>query len=303
MMNNRQANQLDMFRNVHKHGKDNEVIAATVPAFFNNINLLGQKIIAIESISGRQSERLGGVAEDKRNLRLKLCDITYATIAPVKAYALSIGDNTLRDKMDYSLSDLRKINDDTLAGIASNLHGLVVPLLPSLADYGITSAATDAWQLAIDAYSPVVAGPQAALANKRTLTLTLKQLFSEANVICNDLLDPLAVPFKVPQPGFYTTYLHVRQIKDMGTGSTRIKGFVDDENGRSLLDAVVTIQETGESVRTDIDGVFLFPGATQGTYTVKVEKPGFTSVTSEPFVLKRGQTANVELSLKTSAMS
>jgi hypothetical protein len=89
------------------------------------------------------------------------------------------------------------------------------------------------------------------------------------------------------------------------TGNISVKA-VDDQ-GAVMPGATVTI--TGAVLpralegTTDASGVFLFPGLTPGTYTIKVALQGFQTLIREDVVVRQGQTANIDVALKVGALS
>ena len=120
-MTNRQHNWLDMFNRViiHTTSTENQPITDTIPAFANGILALAAKKAAIVQKSGQQEAEITGITKDKAAARKDLDEITFATISPVVAYALSIGVNELRDIMKHSQTSIREINYDSIVAWVS----------------------------------------------------------------------------------------------------------------------------------------------------------------------------------------
>ncbi|HET7694731.1 MAG TPA: TonB-dependent receptor [Vicinamibacterales bacterium] len=89
------------------------------------------------------------------------------------------------------------------------------------------------------------------------------------------------------------------------TGSISVKA-VDDQ-GAVMPGATVTITSAvlprALEGTTDASGVFLFPGLTPGTYTIKVALQGFQTLVREDVVVRQGQTANIDAPLKVGALT
>ncbi len=75
---------------------------------------------------------------------------------------------------------------------------------------------------------------------------------------------------------------------------TIIKGSVlDGTTGEPIPDVTITIEETGQSVKTDAQGVFQFPGTVPlGEQVLKVEKVGYVTK-RYPIVVNEGQTVDI----------
>lgn len=296
-MTNTQHNQLDMFRTVSAHASNNQAITNTVVAFANGIAALNTKIAAIQQTSGEQAQSISGVTTDKSVLQDALCEITFSVIAPVKAYAIVNNNNTLAEQMNYSLTDLKAIQDDEIGQIAQSLLNIVNPLVPALADYGITPAIINTWQAAINNYIPSIAKPRIAITHRASLTEDLKTLFSEANAILKKILDPLTINFKTTSPHFYTDYLNARIIVDAGTGTTRVKGVCTHSlTGDPIYNVKVRMNEPALEVHTDVDGLYEQP-LSPATVTCTVTADGFQPQTTPAFAVPAGATITKDFSL------
>ena len=90
----------------------------------------------------------------------------------------------------------------------------------------------------------------------------------------------------------------------LGTGA--ISGAVTDPSGQVIPDAVVTITnaDTGltRTVNTTGAGVFTVPVLPPGTYTVRVEKSGFSTLEQKGVVVSVGGTATLQLGMRVGAV-
>lgn len=89
------------------------------------------------------------------------------------------------------------------------------------------------------------------------------------------------------------------------TGSIIVRAI--DDQGAVMPGATVTITSPvlpREAVGvTDASGVYQLPGLTPGTYTVKAALDGFQTVIREDIIVRQGQTANVEISMKVGGLA
>ena len=169
-----------------------------------------------------------------------------------------------------------------------------------LAEFGITNANIVAWQSAINEYSPEEVTPAVAIGHHKTITGDLKTLFDEANTICNNILDPLAIGFKEPEEHYFEDYLNARNIIDLGKGTTSLEVTVQFDDGvelQPIWKAQVTDSLSGETQETDTEGFAEFKPIARGDRTVTVEAEDFITQISDPFEIKQGTTASLEIVL------
>ena len=306
-MNNPQHNWLDMFSRVIKHttSTENQPITDTIPAFANGILALVAKKAAIVQLTGKQEEEITGITKDKAAARTALDDITFATISPVVAYALSIPDNELRDKMKHAISFVEKVQDDNIVAWATTRLSIINDIVSSnpnpLAFYGITTASLTAWHEAIVAYDPQAAAPQTAIDHRKSLTEELEELFSEGNDIIDDTLTPISIGFKQENPHFYSHYINATEIIDLGKGTTTLKALVQYDDGGDLkpvwkAKVSVDLREK-EAAITDIDGKAEIKPVKLGEVTVTVTHPDFQPQTTDPMLIIQGRTESLEFVL------
>jgi predicted nucleic acid-binding Zn ribbon protein len=291
-MDNTQFNHLNMFRAVSKHASNNQAITDTILAFKNGIIALNVKITAIQTTSGEQDLAITGVTTNKNQLQETLVQSTFSVISPVKAYAVSIGDTTLEEQMNLSVTELRETNDDQIGQKAQTLLDIVNPLVLVLADYGITPAIITSWQTDITNYLDALANPRIAITHRATLTDELVTLFSEANAILKKTLDPVSISFKAANPHYLSDYQKAREIIDLGTGTTRIKGKCTmlSPDGEPVYNAKIIINEQNIETTSDVDGLFVLIPQAPATITLTVSGSTIQTQTTPPFEVTQGET-------------
>ncbi|MBI3502286.1 MAG: hypothetical protein HY063_10880 [Bacteroidetes bacterium] len=289
-MDNIQFNQLNMFRSVSKHASKHQPITDTIVAFKNGIIALNVKITAIQTTSGEADLAISGVTENKNQLQEALVQSTFSHISPTMAYAVSINDTTLEGEMNYSITDLQRLNDDQLGQDAQTLLGIVNNLISSLSDYGITPATINSWQQDINNYLAVLANPRIAITHRATLNEELVTIFKEANTILKKTLDPISVSFKANNKQYLSDFEKARVIVDLGSGTTRIKGKVTilSADGEPKYNAKIKINEQNTEVATDVDGLYVHEPDAPSTVTLTVSGDGIETQTTPPFAVKKG---------------
>lgn len=307
-MTNKQHNWLDMFNRVINHatGTDNQPITDTIPAFATGILALAAKRAAIVLKAGKQEEEITGITKDKAEARKDLDEITFATISPVVAYALSLEekDFELHDKMKHAKSTIRDINDDEIVAWASTRFTIIEAIVSNggnpLSGYGITPASLTAWNEAIVAYDPQAAAPQTAKDHRKSLTEELDELFTEGNEIVDNTLDPISIGFKKDNPHYYKDFRNATEIIDLGKGTTILEALVQTIVGsetKPVWKATISVDQTDESAITDIDGKAEIKPVKKGEVTVTVSHPEFQPQTTDPLKITQGKTVSLEFVL------
>jgi len=111
-----------MQRGIEHHPDANIPIIETVRAFstiFNNQKAFNAQI---KSANGGQKSPRIGFARDKRASKMSFCNKTLKIANPIHAFAKYIGDNPLRDKVNYIFSKINRLCDDQSAPRYQIIH-------------------------------------------------------------------------------------------------------------------------------------------------------------------------------------
>jgi tetratricopeptide (TPR) repeat protein len=90
------------------------------------------------------------------------------------------------------------------------------------------------------------------------------------------------------------------QIGSGQAASSILEGSIRDSHSHAVPDAIVSLLNSGKAVltaRTDSDGKYRLAVLSGGTYTLRVEKTGFSRSAFGPFVLGGTETKRVDLTL------
>jgi hypothetical protein len=226
-MDARQKARFNMRKAVEQHLDENTVIIAAVPAFPTALGKLKTFNDRIAAAAGLQETPRTGVAKDKQARKDELIQNALKVVKPARAYAAATGDNTLRDEIDYSETDLNRLRDEQLAPRCQVIHDRAAALLEEMNDYGLTQAKLTALQTAIDNYSAETPKTRAARAETSVQTDNLEDLFSESKKVLLQM-DDMIDNFEDDHPDFVAKYKKLREIdeppsrprkpKDAGTG-------------------------------------------------------------------------------------
>ncbi len=229
-MNNRQEDKLSMFISVDDVWESNKDIWVNTPASVRAFDKFKKIISEIVTQQEIQKGKTTGVTENKQKEEDRLIRITLEFASVVHSYASLIGDNELKQNVNYSPTDLKSARDTDLRAICQSVHRIAESVLSGLADYGKTQEDLDKLQTAIDDFSEMLSKPRAAIGTRTTATSRLQELFKEGDELLRDHLDMIMVSYKTSYPTFYNMYQSARTIVDMGKRSkTEEETELDDE--------------------------------------------------------------------------
>jgi hypothetical protein len=94
----------------------------------------------------------------------------------------------------------------------------------------------------------------------------------------------------------------VQPVAAQTTGSASLRGTVKDPQGAIIRDAVVTITNNRtrdeRKATSSEDGTYTFTALSPGNYTVKVEAPGFKTMTQTDFAIETSDTKGLDISME-----
>ncbi|HEV7230840.1 MAG TPA: carboxypeptidase-like regulatory domain-containing protein [Bacteroidia bacterium] len=298
-----QSNWLDMLKEVYSHLIRNEELISDKPAFVSGVNTLGQLVTSLECLSCHCSAKPGEKTEDRNLKTYALCRLSSSILEAGREYAAYMQDEELEKEFQHSYATLIKLNQEELGILLGRMFDRIQALTPRLAVYGLTGGIIQAWDLLLRTSSSGSKSPRAAMLLHKKMMVCYNQLFKDGLQLCQDFLDPLAATLGKKDPKFHTLYQQKRQVKELTPGN-RVQGKVKTKNASStgksqtsLEGASLTLVETGVQVHSDSEGNFLFRAVKKGRYSLRAEKEGFYTKTSQPFDLKDGETVTVDFLL------
>ena len=171
---------------------------------------------AIEDNIEVQERQLGGIAQNKSELKAQMVDQALAVAQATFALATDTGDTVLRGAVDYSRSDLLEGRDTVVGQRCQGVHAAANGVAAALVAYGVVAADLVALQAAIDAYVVAVSAPRTAITIRKGATEAIATLVREGLGILNDRMDKLMPEFEASAPNFYQEYFDARIIVDLG---------------------------------------------------------------------------------------
>jgi hypothetical protein len=154
-----------------------------------------------------------GATTDKGLAKRLLAYRTSEICGPAVAYAVSVGDNTMKARVDFSFSDLYQTRDENLP---PRILGIIQALtaLAAIPASGITAGDVTEVTDLLAAYEAASDQPRAITVVKKSAGISLKTELSAALKLLSEQLDNQMLRYRTSNPGFYNGYLAARVIVD-----------------------------------------------------------------------------------------
>lgn len=222
LMNDTQANKLEMFLIVRTTCERHESAWSGMPIFADTFKNYGKALDRIQDLL-ESREALGSAAENKARARQEMAEKAFSLAAGLRAYGAISGKRELLSNVDFTRTDFLFGRDEATLTRANIVMDAVKEHLAALAPYSIIDK--DLWNLrkAIEAYEKLLHAPEANRAARAGMTQQLATAFDKADEILKERLDNLVAIFADSQPGFVQAYEKARVIKDR-TGPAREPG-------------------------------------------------------------------------------
>lgn len=303
-MTSRQESKLNMYTAVLTHCNADPLIPPTVPAFATALAAFAIKHTAIFTTSTAEAAVIGGYAVDKATKRNSLCTQAADVAAAVYAYAVATNDLVLKEKMDISFSELKKLKDELLVQACSNIHADATAIVASLVPYGLTAAVLTSFNTNCTTYLTSVPIPRNAVSTRKAHGAALKQLFKEADAILKSQMDKLINQFKTNHPLFHAAYKHNRIILDPATSATQLIGTITTpsaggapDGGSPIPGVSIQVQGTTYITTNQPNGEYKLKIPIPGAYNITFAKPGYTTITILNITITLGQTTVLDMQL------
>jgi len=269
-MNNKQSNHLDMFNATKQVYTTHQAVIDSVQARGLAFTTFTGNVAAINSNIATQSMVTTGVTTDKGVSRTALNELSGVIFGIARAWALANNDNTNAEDLDFSMSDLAHIKDDTIIPFLNHRKTIIENNATALEDYGITTEIIDAWTDSITAFDTHNTLPRAVIIEIGTSTEQLELLFKGTMNLLRNTIDPLMRLLKATNPLLYARYIRARIIIDRGgtrpsdpqPASTNVNGAITDAaTGQPIEDVLLILSANGDSMeaRTDATGRYNLP--------------------------------------------
>ena len=205
-----------MYYAVQKVCNDNNATWKGLPAFVLAFGEFSGSLSKLEETLETQVKKIAGVSEDKTAMRKALTEKALETGNAVFAYASDKKNETLKSKVDFSPSDLKKERDTILIQHCQLIKDEAGGVIEELGNYGLGTSDLDNFQTMIDEFTKAISLPRAAITERKGATSNLEERIGEIDDVLNDKMDRLMDKFKAPNADFYKQYFDVRSIVSHG---------------------------------------------------------------------------------------
>jgi len=228
-MNARQTAKLAMYRAVELVCNNNATITKKNAAFTAALAIFVSKITILLNSQTVVSKKTKGIVTDKKTLKRILAQNAADLAALVFSYATRAKNETLKQIVNYAMSDIEKLAAELVTPTCENIIKAAEDNLANLADYGVTAAMITAVQDDMDNFSGASPKPKASKATKTTENANIKATVKEIDGILKDEMDKLVVNFKKDNPNFVSDYFNARVIIDPGSNGGNKKPPTDNK--------------------------------------------------------------------------
>jgi hypothetical protein len=251
----------------------------------------------IEKLLLQQQIKVTGYAERKKNQKKAVVVIADIIASALYSYAYNINDEVLMKKVKYSRSQIFRLRDLKLETLAYNMITIATPILPDIADQGITQDTLDNCLKEVKIYNEIRSEPMLAIKKRKTISEEISKLLKELRSLIYGSLDKFMKQYEISHPEFYNEYKNQREIVDAPTHKLSLKGTVTNkETKEPLLDVIVTIPELKEKAETTEHGNYQFKNLKRGSYKIEFQREGYKTITLTTEILDNRTTElNVEI--------
>jgi hypothetical protein len=284
-MDNRDSNRVNMIRVTLQYCTDNTSATSGIPAFAPLLATAVNKLLLIDQLDQVAIATTGGVTLDTSNLRLAMMSLALKCSGAVVAYATAVNNNTLKAKVNFTDSDLKRIKKEEVDDVCQTIHDETNANISNAQNYGITPSDVTSLQTAINLYRTSVQNPRQALITKNDAKRQIKVLIDEIiKIIFKNQMDKMINTLKLSNPNFVNKYFEARVIIDLGKTTGKIRGTITDESKNKLADVSIKLRLTGETpvihqTLSTPEGTFGIANIKPGNYDIEVSKSGFQTIT------------------------
>ncbi|MEO7309647.1 MAG: carboxypeptidase regulatory-like domain-containing protein [Chitinophagaceae bacterium] len=300
-MNSLQDSKLNMYTTVLKQFTDDSspTLAArksSVSALSDVIAALNGKVEAIKTMQALQTAATTGITQDKAVVRANLAALSAALAAGVFAYASEVKNNTMKEKVNYSFSDLIHAKDDQLPAIAKVIITTANENLAALGAYEITAASIGLVQDTLDQFQSASPSTRHALGKRVSYRKNLEQLFKETDDLVKNRLDKIMQAMVLSDSNSVANYRSNRLVVSAPTTNTQLKGkIVSADAPKGVRNVAVQLVETGSNIMSNGKGTFSFKELTTGKYTLKLTAEGYQDTLLTQIEIKQGSLNKQEI--------
>jgi hypothetical protein len=236
-MTTNQENKLTMYRAVITYLNQHKTILNSLPHFAQCFTQLKDLVNQIEENKKNQETQITGITKQKNEWRDELIELAGEVANKVKVYATFAKNTILKEEVDYTDTDLRKVAHNVLKDRAQIIYDKALENLAQLADYRVNQELLGNLAEAIQKFTDAMPNTRVSQVSKKGITKNLKNIFADIDDLFKNRLDGLLLMLKKDEAQFYTGYSNARNIIDLkgrGKNKEEAGGGETQESNQSL---------------------------------------------------------------------
>jgi hypothetical protein len=266
---------------------------ATVPALVTAKGELDTNITTLDAKKVISDSNDTGIAGNKGDQRQILQDAVLVLTGPLANLGRTTNNNILKNRYLIVPSDLDDMRENDLVTFATQTVVDATANQLALVGSGVTLAKITAVTTANAAFGLLIATPGQAKQAKKVANQTIKATFP----ITRELIDISFTPlmrsnFAATDPDFFSTFLESTLTTTTGNRHFDFFGAVIDNAGNFVQKVLVEVLTSDGNktlvikTNTGPKGRFSFKEIPQGTYIVRLSRPGYQTqeITGIPMV-------------------
>lgn len=222
-MDTKQTNRVTMFKTVTAFLDENNSVWTAMAPLAAAVQLLKDKIIAIDDTAQKQETPTTGAAVDKSTARDALEDVLFLTCEALGVLGTTNADNELVALTTLTPSTLHTLRDEELVNRATNVLDKANTRTTDLATLQVTAANITELSEALEDFKATKAKPRTVVAGRAAETETLPGLIRDASEILRNQIDRMVNLFRRSHPKFVSGYRSARVTVDRAATRTTSK--------------------------------------------------------------------------------
>jgi len=303
-MDNRDTNHVNMITTTSQFCTENIAVLAPIPASAGVLSTISSKLTLISQLDQIVTGTSTGVTLDTNLSRENMSKIAFKCASATFAYATSINNNTIKALVNYTIPKLNDFKKEEVDDVCQKIHDAASSYFGGASQYGIIASDITDLQTAIDLYRTSSQNPRQAIISISSAASQIKQLIRQIiDLYLKGLLDPMVNTLIITNPTFVSEYFLAREIIDIGTTHTKLRGSVFANATDPIANADVILYTAGTptiafQTKSDIDGKFtinlIIPNL---DYDLKIMKTGFQDYFEATIHFSPGEEVNRDVTL------
>jgi hypothetical protein len=246
------SNLVNMIRATLLYCANNAAVTAVITNFAAAKTAIDNKLVLIDQLDQIAGGTSIGVTLDTNAIRTAMTNIAFKCCNALTAYAVSVNNNTLKQKVNFTKTALNRLKKDEIDDTCQTIHDEADLNIAVAGGFGYLATDVTDLATAISLYRTAMQNPRQAIISK---TLAIEQITSiTRDIVDNSFrlgLDKMVNTLDVTSPVFVSGYYHSREVINLGSTTAKVRGIMRNENGTFLVGAKFYLTLTGVNQKVD----------------------------------------------------